>query len=243
MRLFDRFLSWLEKRGRKRILVDVLGNIIASRHYVFFVEEDDDPSVRWPNVFIHHNLRLESPDGPDAHQHPWATWSFILRGGYWEEVDGVKRYNPTHSIARMKVGQFHRITQVDPGTVTLFFHGFRRVRWLFKETPCETVCDHCKAQYGRCFNATHTIPYNVHFGVMEPSAGVGGLLGKGVRRGIRWLDDTPEVRDRISRLRRRSHNVKPIDREVLRHEHTRARARAHIEATMQAPQPTDRDHP
>jgi hypothetical protein len=36
-------------------------------------------------IYIHHILRDDADD--ELHDHPWSFWSFIFKGGYWEETE------------------------------------------------------------------------------------------------------------------------------------------------------------
>jgi hypothetical protein len=206
--VFTVLLRVLEKLGRFRKL-QINGEFIATRHFLLFKEEDEDSRLRarFPNVWIHHNLRTETPDGPDSHTHPWDTWSYMWHGGYWEEVDGVERFHDQGTWAVLKHGQYHRITKCLPNTVTIFAHGFRKGPWTFKEAPCEHLCEAC-APKGQCFAATNLVPYEQHFG------------GKGSRRAVQWHDaDEPNLDKRMSRRRRAiaSGRVKLLTREEVRH--------------------------
>jgi hypothetical protein len=94
-------------------------------------------------VYIHFIFR-EDLD-PVPHDHPWRFWSFVLRGGYAEEYHPDVRNTRAPSEHRafgpmawrrchlFPLGAAHRITSVDPGTVTLVVVG-RKVRtWGFYE--------------------------------------------------------------------------------------------------------------
>jgi hypothetical protein len=159
--VLDRFLAYLTRKGRRRTLVKYDGSVSAYRYFPFWVEEDEDPR-RYPNLWIHQNVELETPDGPDSHRHPWNTYSYVHRGGYIQEVNGVRSW---HGLwASLKFTDYHRIVRVRPGTVTLFFHGWRRGPWLFKLQACAALCETCAAKYGTCHNNVKTIPHEVFFG-------------------------------------------------------------------------------
>lgn len=96
---------------------------------------------------------LDGPDpGMDLHDHPWPFVSLILRGGYSEEVmearhaciaatlagcypdtctPGVHRSWSRWSVHQMPLNLTHRITHVEPGTVTLMLRGRKQRRWGF----------------------------------------------------------------------------------------------------------------
>lgn len=90
--------------------------------------------TRWFNVYLHH---IGAPDpGRALHNHPWWFCSLVLRGGYIEQVKpnrlGVNgRRHGRFSLHAMSLRKFHRIVQVDPGTVTLIITGPYRQKWGF----------------------------------------------------------------------------------------------------------------
>lgn len=199
-------LTLLEFFGRKKVLAHPDGTVIANRWYVFYKEEDEDKRLiaMLPNVYIHQNLKKDTPDGPDSHHHAWPTRSLILSGGYWEEVDGVERFNGRWSVADLKYTQLHRIVKCLPNTWTLFMHGFRLGPWGFKSKPCTKVCDTCASRYGECFNVKHETPYDLHFG------------GKGAFRAVRWFDSNePGLEDRLARRRKAILKVRQLSRDEV----------------------------
>lgn len=197
--MIDIFLSWLTKRGRRRTLVKFDGSVSAYRHFPFWVEEDEDRR-RWPNLWIHQNVELKTPDGPDTHRHPWPTYSYIWRGGYIEEVNGQMRWRGRGSFAVLRHTDYHRIVRVVDGTVTLFFHGWRRGPWLFKLQPCAQVCESCAKKYGRCYNELNTVPHAVFFGT------------KGKWRTARWFPSLMPGLAKIIERRRRAIQDKRLNR-------------------------------
>lgn len=73
MTYFQRFISWLERRGSLReIRVD--GNRYMDRYYLL--------STRWVSIYLH---RFWAPDSwRFLHDHPWSFVSVVIRGGYSE---------------------------------------------------------------------------------------------------------------------------------------------------------------
>lgn len=204
------FLRFLEAIGHKKLLVNWDGKIIAYRWYLFYLEDDEDRRLiaRLPNIYIHENLLLDTPDGPDSHCHAWPTWSYMLRGGYWEEVDGKLRFNAQGTIAKLGRRQFHRITQCVPGpdgtTMTVFMHGFRNTNWSFRAAPCDKLCETCAEKYGRCVNTTKETPYEVHFG------------GRGKWRAVTWFHSkTPGLAGHIALRQRAAAYVRPLSRDEI----------------------------
>ncbi len=185
-------LRLLEKAGRKKVLVNFMGEVVAYRWYVLYLEEDEDTRfiARFPNIYIHQNLMPDTPDGPEPHKHAWNTYSLMLNGGYWEEVNGRERYNPPGSWALLKYGDYHRITKTNPNAWSMFCHGFRKGRWGFKQKACETICATCAEKYGVCVNTTRDVPYEAHFG------------GKALKRRVHWFPSKePGLEKRLARRR------------------------------------------
>lgn len=85
------------------------------------------------SIRVHHIVR-EDRDA-HLHDHPWNARTIVLSGGYWELRDDGRYYRRERGdTARIRFGQFHRITEVDPvyGAVTLFITGRKRGTWGFK---------------------------------------------------------------------------------------------------------------
>jgi hypothetical protein len=130
------FLNWLDRIGRKRIIMDRADNEpYLERYYVFLKDR-----TRFPfNVFIHKFLKSD-PD--DVHDHPWPYATLILKGGYYEwtpnfDSDGIKigetRYwrGPGH-FRVCSANSFHRI-ELDPTVTawTMFMPGPQKREWGF----------------------------------------------------------------------------------------------------------------
>lgn len=75
----------------------------------------------------------------DCHDHPWNFWSFVARGAYAEYVrtdplEWPKQSHNVHqrfSLHRMTVEKAHKITYVEPGTITVLLIGRRTRDWGF----------------------------------------------------------------------------------------------------------------
>jgi len=130
------FLNWLERIGRKRIVMDRQDNEpYLERYYVFLKDRKIFPF----NIFLHHFLKGD-PD--DVHDHPWSYATLILKGGYWEFIpqfnsEGIqtceigKWRGPGH-FRICSANSYHRI-ELDP-TVdcwTLFMPGPQKREWGF----------------------------------------------------------------------------------------------------------------
>ena len=129
-------LRWLERRDRKRVIMDrVNDQPYLERYYVFLKDR-----TRFPfNVFLHRFLKSD-PD--DHHDHPWPYFTLILKGGYTEWIPqfndhgqkvmevaawrGPGHYRFSHATS------YHRI-EIDPDvdTWTLFVPGPKQRDWGF----------------------------------------------------------------------------------------------------------------
>jgi hypothetical protein len=134
--IIKRFLSWLESKNRKRIILDRQSlDPYLERYYIFLKDRKYFPF----NIFIHKFLKSD-PD--DVHDHPWPYATLILKGGYYEWVpefdkDGVKinetRFwrGPGH-FRICSANSFHRI-ELDPNVTawTMFMPGPQKREWGF----------------------------------------------------------------------------------------------------------------
>ncbi len=101
-------------------------------------------STRWFRVFLHSILRPD--EDRDLHNHPWA-WGFsLVLSGSYDELGATTGHQWWYQTVRrfswraFKLSSFHRITNVRPGTWTLFFAGPRVREWGFR-TEGGTVVD------------------------------------------------------------------------------------------------------
>lgn len=131
-----RFLNWLDKLGRKRIVLDrVNEEPYLERYYLFLKDRKMFPF----NIFLHHFLKSD-PD--DVHDHPWNYITVVVKGGYWEWLpqfnsDGLRMgemavWRGAGHIRRCKAESYHRI-ELDPGVDcwTIFIPGVQRREWGF----------------------------------------------------------------------------------------------------------------
>lgn len=134
--MFQKFLNFLDRRGRKRIVYDRIDDQpYLERYYLFLKDRDNFPF----NIFLHKFLKS---DIDDLHDHPWPYFTLILRGGYWEWVPQFNAEgNKVGEIAKWRApGHFrfcsaetyHRI-ELDPGITawTLFIPGPKKRDWGF----------------------------------------------------------------------------------------------------------------
>ena len=135
--MFQKFLNWLDRRGRKRIVYDRIDNEPYLERYYLFLK---DRGEHFPfNIFLHKFLKS---DIDDLHDHPWPYATLILKGGYWEwrpqfGADGKKigelaRWCGPGSFRVASANSYHRI-ELDPNVTcwTLFMPGPKQRDWGF----------------------------------------------------------------------------------------------------------------
>ena len=132
----DRFLNWLDSKGRKRVIMDRIDNEpYLERYYPLFNTRQHTGF----NVYIHKFLKGD-PD--DVHDHPWPYATFILSGGYYEWIpqfnpDGTKsceirKWRGPGHFRICKPESYHRV-ELKPGVTawTLFMPGPHKRQWGF----------------------------------------------------------------------------------------------------------------
>lgn len=163
--LYKLFDFVMQKLGRKYAFVDVFGNVVMYRYYVFFME--NKTAKTWkdkylPNMFVHNFVGEDSGqwiDNENFHTHPWNSLSIVIKGGYTEEEDynGVSKQITAPAIVPRSWKTSHRFVQMTPDTWTLWFHGIRKKqgKWAFYIRTHEVVCPACvKYNNGVCMNQT-----------------------------------------------------------------------------------------
>ena len=120
-------LQLLEKIGRKRIILDRVGNQpYLTRYYLFLKDRKRFPF----NIFLH-NFHQSDPD--DLHDHPWPYATLILKGGYWEYTPQGKFWRGPGHFRFNSPKSLHRI-ELDKNVKscwTLFFPGPQKRDWGF----------------------------------------------------------------------------------------------------------------
>ena len=121
-------LRFLDKIGRKRVIMDRLSDEpYLTRYYLFLKDRKWFPF----NIFLH-NFHKGDPD--DLHDHPWPFVTVILKGGYWEHTPEGKFWRGPGSIRFAKSSQLHRVELCpNTDTWTLFFPGPVLKDWGFME--------------------------------------------------------------------------------------------------------------
>ena len=135
--MFQKFLNWLDHRGRKRIVYDRVDNEPYLERYYLFLK---DRGEHFPfNIFLHRFLKS---DIDDLHDHPWPFATVILKGGYWEwrpqfnsqgeKVGEIAKWCGPGSFRCASANTFHRV-ELDPDIEcwTLFMPGPKQRDWGF----------------------------------------------------------------------------------------------------------------
>jgi hypothetical protein len=129
-------LSFLERHGRRRIVMDRVNNEPYLERYYLFLKD----RKRFPfNVFLHKFLKSD-PD--DVHDHPWPYATVILKGGYWEwtpqfdssgeKINEIAKWRGAGHFRTSSANSYHRI-ELDPTVEcwTLFMPGPQTQDWGF----------------------------------------------------------------------------------------------------------------
>jgi len=130
------FLDFLDRIGRKRIVMDRQSDEPYLERYYLFLKDRD----RFPfNVFLHKFLKGD-PD--DVHDHPWPYATLILKGGYYEwlpqfnskneKIGEICVWRGPGSFRVCRANSYHRI-ELDPSVTawTLFMPGPKKRDWGF----------------------------------------------------------------------------------------------------------------
>ena len=130
------FLDFLDRMGRKRIVMDRQSDEpYLVRYYLFLKDRDRFPF----NVFLHKFLKGD-PD--DVHDHPWPYATLILKGGYYEwlpqfdskgnKIAEMCVWRGPGSFRICRANSYHRI-ELDPSVTawTLFMPGPKKRDWGF----------------------------------------------------------------------------------------------------------------
>lgn len=137
-----RVADWIIRRAQRTPYRHLPGYM--GRWWLFNAYEDADGNrprrnflMRMlPSIRVHHILRED--EGRDMHDHPWNARTFILRGWYFEDREGsegrvLRSWRIPGDTAKLRFGEFHRITAVSRGGVwTLFITWRYRGEWGFK---------------------------------------------------------------------------------------------------------------
>ena len=132
--MFRWFLNFLERKGRKHVILDSEGiKDYLIRYYILYPDSVKRERKDIPfNAFIH---QFMASDDPVLHTHPWSwSASLILKGGYWEHLPTGKKWRGPGSFRILRRGKsdVHWIEIPEPGkTWTLFLRGRTVSSWGF----------------------------------------------------------------------------------------------------------------
>jgi len=132
----DRFLNWLDSKGRKRVIMDRVDNEpYLERYYPLFNTRQHTGF----NIYIHKFLKGD-PD--DVHDHPWSYATFILAGGYYEwvpvfntlgeKINEIRYWRGPGHFRICRPDSYHRV-ELKPGVTawTVFMPGPHKRQWGF----------------------------------------------------------------------------------------------------------------
>ena len=132
----DRFLNWLDRKGRKRVIMDRVDNEpYLERYYPLFNTRQHTGF----NIYIHKFLKGD-PD--DVHDHPWSYATFILAGGYYEwvpvfntlgeKINEIRHWRGPGHFRICRPDSYHRVELKSGVTAwTLFMPGPHKRQWGF----------------------------------------------------------------------------------------------------------------
>lgn len=132
----DHVLNWLDRKGRKRVIMDRVDNEpYLERYYPLFNTRQHTGF----NIYIHKFLKGD-PD--DVHDHPWSYATFILAGGYYEwvpvfntlgeKINEIRYWRGPGHFRICRPDSYHRV-ELKPGVTawTLFMPGPHKRQWGF----------------------------------------------------------------------------------------------------------------
>ena len=132
----DHVLNWLDRKGRKRVIMDRVDNEpYLERYYPLFNTRQHTGF----NVYIHKFLKGD-PD--DVHDHPWPYATFILSGGYYEwvpvfntlgeKINEIRYWRGPGHFRICRPDSYHRVElKPDVTAWTLFMPGPHKRQWGF----------------------------------------------------------------------------------------------------------------
>lgn len=122
-----KILKWIGCRLLSKFPAKEIGNGFGE---VFFMRYTL-LSTRFGEVFLHRFLRSDMDRC--KHDHPWTFITIILRGGYYEEMEGGKFWRKPGSVLYRTAETSHRIEvgSHSPLPWSLVFVGPKRREWGF----------------------------------------------------------------------------------------------------------------
>jgi hypothetical protein len=158
----ERLARWLERKGRRRV---IWRETFTERGWddrnpettvhVGTIQDDTSPTgvrnkyrekyleryylfrSKWFAIFIH---RFWSSDLEPLHDHPWDNFSWVIKGGYWENLPdgqrlwrgpGFKKFRTAEEFHRLDIPEDERGRPMIGETWTIFARLRRRRKWGF----------------------------------------------------------------------------------------------------------------
>lgn len=134
MRISRRLAGWLFGVLARRTFYERAPDVeIGGRSDPYMQRWHVIPRNRFFNIYFHRVLRSDDPRA--LHDHPWASLSVVLTGGYTEviEKDGshLAVLRRTGDVTFRRASAAHRLCDPLIGTFTLFVTGPRIRNWGF----------------------------------------------------------------------------------------------------------------
>ena len=122
----------MTKLNRKLIVINYNFDVVFIRYCIFWSLLDKDGKTAkkrisyFPNLYVHNFVDNEWVEKETAHSHCANALSFILKGSYTEEHNGVLKHRKRFTFNFIKYPEKHAIKSLEKNTWTLFFTGFRK---------------------------------------------------------------------------------------------------------------------
>jgi hypothetical protein len=96
---------------------------------------------RWFSVYLH---KLDAPLTPEnCHDHPWHFWTFILSGGYWEDMNGRRTWRGAGSLLYRTARSLHNTTTLERRPMWSLVIVSRKVRpWSMRSCGAAPAASH-----------------------------------------------------------------------------------------------------
>lgn len=132
---YERLAKFLEKRGRHRMIWRDEPQEDGSTISTPYLERWYIVRNKYFGLYLH---RFWASDEDGIHCHPWNNFSWIIEGGYWENlIDGQKIWRERGFKRFRAAEEFHKL-EIPNGqagmTWTIFGRFRRRRKWGFLKT-------------------------------------------------------------------------------------------------------------
>jgi len=132
-KLVEKYFNYLERKGKKYVMVSYTGHVYGYRYFPLF-EETADKVFPYPNFSIN-QLMYSDEDEVIPHSHPWAVMSFIVKGGYSHYFNGKWTRKEAPAMIMMTSNGIHGIDKVSSDSVSIFCHWFKKKEWKIEKQP------------------------------------------------------------------------------------------------------------